>query len=166
MKEIELKDINKKKYKYMAKYFTLEGLEKLKKELEYLRTTKRKEITEKLRSASQQGDLSENAGYDMAKDEQGFVECRITELKQAIAQAKVIEKTESDNIQLGSTVKLSSKLGEEEFQIVSPEEMDIMNNKISSESPMGQKLLGKKKGSMVIIKTPQTKIEYKILEIR
>ena len=149
----------------MPKYFTPEGLEKLKKELEYLRKTKRKEIAEKLKSAAQQGDLSENAGYDMAKDEQGFLECRITELKQAIATAKVIEKTKSNNVQLGSVVKLKSELGEEEFQIVNSEEADVMQGKISSDSPLGRGLLGKEKGSVVIVETPQAKIEYKIIEI-
>ena len=150
----------------MSKYFTLKGLEKLKKELEYLRKTKRKEIAEKLKSAAQQGDLSENAGYDMAKDEQGFTEGRIAELKQIIAQAEIIKNKNTENVQFGSIVKLKSEEGEEEFQIVNSEAVDVVKGKISLESPLGQELLGKEKGSTIIIKTPQARREYKIIEIR
>ena len=150
----------------MKKYLTREGLEKLKKELGYLEKIKRKEISEMIKQAVSQGDLTENAGYDAAKEEQGFVERRIRELKTIIAQAEVIEKKENGKIQLGSFVFLKSSEGKEKFQIVSPEEADILNNKISFKSPLGEALLNKKKGNIVRINTPDGKKEYKIDKIR
>ncbi len=149
----------------MAKYLTKEGLEKLQKELEYLKNTKRKEVAEKLKQAIAQGDLKENAGYDTAKDEQGFLEARIRELKGIIGQAEIIEKKESNKVQMFSVVSLSSPDGEEKFQLVGPEEADIMGNKISFQSPLGEALLNKKKGDIVKVHTPGGKIEYKIIEI-
>lgn len=149
----------------MAKYLTPEGLEKLKKELEYLQNIKRKDISENIRHTASQGDLKENAGYDAAKDEQGFVEGRIKELGEIIGQAEVIEKKESNKVQIGSFVFLSSGEGEEKFQIVGPEEADILGNKISFESPLGEALLGKKKGDIVKVNAPGGKKEYKIVEI-
>jgi len=150
----------------MKKYLTLEGLEKFKKELEYLENVKRKEVSEKIGHAASQGDLKENAGYDAAKDEQGFVEGRIRELKGIIAQAEVIEKKETGKVRIGSFVFLNSSEGKEKFQIVGPEEADILNNKISFKSPLGEAILNKKKGDVVRINTPDGKKEYKIEEIR
>ncbi len=155
------------KMKHMTKYLTKEGLEKLQKELEYLKNTKRKEVAEKLKQAIAQGDLKENAGYDTAKDEQGFLEARIRELKGIIGQAEIVKKEEkeSNKIQMFSVVSLSSPDGEEKFQLVGPEEADILGNKISFQSPLGEALLNKKKGDIVRVCTPGGKTEYKIIEV-
>ncbi|MBU4298626.1 transcription elongation factor GreA [Patescibacteria group bacterium] len=149
----------------VKKYLTSEGFEKLKKELGYLEKVKRKEISEMLRQAASEGDLSENAGYDAAKDKQGFVEGRIRELKKIITQAEVIEKKENGKVCLGSFVFLKSNEGKEKFQLVSPEEADILNNKISFKSPLGEALLNKRKGDIVRINVPDGKKEYEIEEI-
>src|SRR3989344_4176973 len=129
----------------MAKYLTKEGLEKLNKELEYLKNVKRKEVAEKLKDAIAQGDLKENAGYDAAKNEQGFIEARVREIKGIVGQAEVIENKQSDNVQIGSVVILDIDGGQEKFQIVSPEEADALDNKISFKSPLGEALCGKRK---------------------
>ena len=147
------------------KYLTQEGLEKFKKELERLKTVARKEVAIKLKEAIAQGDLKENAGYDSAKDEQGFIEARIRELKGIIANAEVIEKKESNKVEICSCVSLSSVHGEDKFQIVAPEEADILENKISFKSPLGEALLNKKKGDVVKINTPSGKTDYKIVNI-
>lgn len=147
----------------MIKYLTKEGFEKLKKELEYLQNTKRKEVSERIRHTASHGDLKENAGYHAAKDEQGFLEGRIKELREIINQAKIIEKKEGANVQIGSFVLLESSEGQERFQIIGPEEADIFNNKISFESPLGKALLNGKKGDSVKVNTPGGEKKYKIL---
>jgi transcription elongation factor GreA len=167
----------------MSKYLTPEGLKKFKKELDYLENIKRKELSETIKDAASQGDLKENAGYHAAKEEQGFVEGRIKELKGILSQAKVIEKKDSDKIQIGSFVSLESfeedksssrpsprKRGSEDsekdgFQIVEPEEADILDNKISFKSPLGNAILNRKKGDIVEVDTPGGKKEYKIIKI-
>jgi transcription elongation factor GreA len=149
----------------MANYLTKEGLEKLKKELKELETTKRKEVSEKIRHTASQGDLSENAGYDAAKEEQGFLEGRIRELRQIIAEAKIVEKKGNNDIQIGSSVVLESGGKKEEFQLVGPEEADIFQKKISFKSPLGDALLGKKKGDKIKIDIPDGKKEYKVMDI-
>lgn len=149
----------------MPKYFTPEGLEKLKKELDYLENVKRKEIAKALKVASQQGDLSENAAYEIAKEEQAFLEDRIKELRKIIAQAKVVEKKSNYKVQLASIVTLISEEGEEKYQIVSPEEIDLSKGKISSESPIGKALLGKKKGDEIVVEIGDERIKYRIKEI-
>jgi len=150
----------------MTRYLTYNGLEKLKKELDYLENVKRREVAEKLRHAASFGDLSENAAYDEAKDAQGFVEGRILELKGIISSAKLIEKSNTKEVQIGSVVLLCSDNKKEEFQIVGPEEADVFNGKISYQSPLGEALLGKAKGSKVSIRIPNGKAEYKVLEIK
>ena len=167
----------------MVNYLTEEGLEKLKKELDYLEKVKRKEVSERIRHTASQGDLKENAGYDAAKDEQGFVEGRVKKLKEILSQAKIVKKKESNKVQIGSFVWLKSfkedkssfhpsprergseDEGEEKFQVVGPEEADILNNKISFKSPLGGAILDKKKGDIVKIDAPEGKQEYKIIEI-
>lgn len=149
----------------MVKYLTPEGLEKLKKELEHLKTVKRKEVSKKIEQTAAQGDLKENAGYDAAKEEQGFIEGKIKELNEIIAQASIIEKKEKDKVQIGSIVSLESNNGKDKFQIVGPEEADILEGKISFESPLGEALLGKKKGDNVEINTPDGTKGCKIIEI-
>ena len=167
----------------MVKYLTKEGLEKLKKELDYLEKVKRKEISERIRHTVSQGDLKENAGYDAAKEEQGFIEGRIKELKEILSQAKIIEKREGNKVQIGSFVCLESfeedksssrpsprKRGSEaegeSFQVVGPEEADILQGKISFKSPLGSAILNKKKGDIVKIDTPEGRKEYEIVEIK
>lgn len=150
----------------MTKYLTPQGFEKFKKELNYLENVKRKEIAERLKHAVSFGDLSENAAYDEAKEAQGFLEGRILELKKIISTAELIKKKNTEKIQVGSTVLLCSNNKKEEFQIVGPDETDISNGKISYKSPLGKIILGKTKGSKVIIETPLGKTEYEILEIK
>lgn len=146
------------------KHLTSQGLSNFKKELEYLEKVKRKEVSKKLREAASQGDLSENAGYDMAKEEQSFLEGKIKEIREIISQAKIIEKKESDEIQISSFVFLEGEEGRETFQIVEPEEANILQEKISLKSPLGEAILGKKKGEVVEVKTPQGRKKYKIID--
>ncbi len=150
----------------MVKYLTLEGLEKLKKELDYLEKVKRKEVSERIRHTASQGDLKENAGYDAAKEEQGFVEGRIKELKEILSQVEIVKKGESHKVRIGSLVCLESEAGEKNFQIVGPEEADILQGKISFKSPLGEAILNKKKGDVVEVETPAGKEEYEIIEIK
>jgi len=161
--EIDLDNI---KINRMTKYLTPEGLKKMKKELDYLRNVKRKEVAEKIKHAVSFGDLSENAAYDEAKDAQGFLEGEIYRLKTVISQAQVIKKEESGKVQIGSIVYLKSENNKKQkFQIVEREEADVMSGKISQESSVGSALLGKSKGKKVRIKIPKGKIEYEILEV-
>ena len=149
----------------MPRYLTKEGLEKMKKELEYLQNVKRKEVSERIRHTASQGDLKENAAYHMAKDEQGFMEARIRELREIVSQAEVIKKGNKEKVEIGSTVFLESRSGEDKYQIVGPEEADILCGKISFKSPLGEAILGKKKGDTVKIKTGDGLEEYKIVSI-
>jgi transcription elongation factor GreA len=150
----------------MNNYLTAEGLEKLKKELDYLEKVKRKEVSETLVHTISFGDISENAAYDQAKEAQGFLEGRILELKEILSNVKLIGKSRMGNVQIGSTVLLCSAGGKEQFQIVGPEEADVLNGKISHVSPLGGVVLGKSKGDKFVIKTPGGAVEYKILDIK
>ncbi len=149
----------------MAKYLTKEGLEKLKKELEHLETVERKEVIKRISHAASHGDLKENAGYHAAREDQGFIESTIKNLKAAIDQAEVIKKTPGGEIQIGSSVLLKSKDGKEKFQVVEPEEADIAEGKISHKSLLGQALLGKKQGDKINFDTPGGVREYKIEKV-
>lgn len=149
----------------MVKYLTPEGLEKLKKELEHLEKVERKEIVEKIRDSAAHGDLKENAGYHAAKENQSFIEGRIIQLKEIISQAKVAGKKEGGGVQIGSVVSLESEDGKEKFQVVEPEEADILSGKISHKSSLGEALLDKKKGDTVEFKTPDGVKKYKILGV-
>lgn len=150
----------------MSEYITKQGLEKLKKELEYLEKVERKNIAERLAEAIAQGDLSENAGYQITKENQFFLEKRIKELKYIIDNAKIIDKTKSNVISLSSVVSLETDKEKIEIQIVVPEEVDIMQGKISFQSPLGKALLGKRKGEKVVIKNKEgISQEYKIIDI-
>lgn len=148
---------------------TLEGLKALEQELEYLSVAKRQEIAEKLQEARAQGDLSENAEYDAAKDEQRDIEARIEEIKNILKNAEVVEENEFDknSINFGSTVKvLDIELNEEHtFKIVGSTEADILNGKISNESPLGLALLKKKKGNTVKVEAPNGTFSFKIVDI-
>jgi transcription elongation factor GreA len=150
----------------MPRYLTKESLEKLKKELNYLETGKRKEIAERLRHAVSFGDLSENAAYQEAKEAKAFLEGKILELKKIIGNAVVVEEQKLANqVQIGCKVLVDSQDGREEFEIVGPEETDPLQRKISYESPLGKALLNKSVGEVVEINTPEGKRKYKIIKI-
>jgi transcription elongation factor GreA len=156
----------------MSKFLTPENLEKIKKELDYLKKVKRKEIARKLKEAIAMGDLSENAAYQEAKDAQGFLEGKILELEKLIGQAKVVEKIAGAHwVQIGSTVILSpqketkSSLPAEKYKIVGSGQADPLKGEISIDSPFGKVLLNKPEGAIVTVKTPVGKVKYKILKI-
>ena len=146
-----------------------EGFEKLEKELDYLRTTKRAEIAEKIKVALGFGDLSENSEYDEAKNAQAENEGKIAELENKIRHAKIIDEAEIDTktVQIGNTVKLYDVEFEEEveYTIVGSTEVDLAQGRISNESPIGAALMGKKKGTTVEVHTPAGIAKYKILSI-
>ncbi len=146
----------------MPEYFTKEGLEKLKQELEYLKTVKVREVAQKLKTATSFGDLSENAAYSQAKDEQAFMRGRIQELEKVLASAKIISNEKSSQIvEIGSTVTLMARQDKEVVQIVGIEEANPMTGKISYQSPLGKELLNKTIGEQVQI----GKNKYKISKI-
>ena len=150
----------------MENYITKEGKEKLQKELEYLKNTKRKEISSRIRAAAAMGDLSENFDYQNAKDEQGFMERRIAELEDTLFNTKVVEgSSTNERVEIGSKVTL--EIGKEKWiiTITGPQEADPLKDKISASSPLGEALLGKKMGVKVEVEIPQGKTAYKILEI-
>lgn len=150
----------------MVNYLTPEGLAKFKRELYSLESVERKEIAKALKHAASFGDLSENAAYKEAKEAQAFLEGRILKIRKIIASARIIEKKETGRVEIGSTVILSLNSGKETFQIVDPEEVDVLKGKISYQSPLGKSLLGKIKKDKVIIEAPDGKIEYEIFEIK
>ena len=149
---------------------TYEGLKKREEELEELKTVRRKEVAEKIKEARGQGDLSENAEYDAAKEEQAEIEARIVALEKMLRNAEVIDEdtVSSDKISVGSTVKLYDEEFEEEveYTIVGSAEADPMEGRISNESPVGHGLLGHSNGETVIIEVPDGEIKFKVLEIR
>ncbi|MBZ1348518.1 MAG: transcription elongation factor GreA [Candidatus Nealsonbacteria bacterium] len=153
----------------MTKYFTSEGLAKLKKELNYLKDVKRKEVATKIRYAASFGDLKENASYHQAKEDQAFLEGRILHLEKSLKQAQELTKPkQSTKIQLGSKVLLAFEGKDIKFQIVEQEEADLQQGKISLQSPLGRALLNKSAGESVKIKiseNEENEIEYKILKI-
>ncbi|MBP3284204.1 MAG: transcription elongation factor GreA [Clostridia bacterium] len=148
---------------------TYEGLKKLEDELEYLKTTKKIEVAERIKEARGFGDLSENSEYDDAKNEQAEVEARINTIEAMLRNAKVVSDDDVDlkTVGIGNKVKvLDMEFNEEiEYTIVGSSEVDVMNNKISNESPMGVALMGKKKGAKVKVDAPAGELEFKILEI-
>lgn len=148
---------------------TAEGMQKLKDEFEYLKTTKRQEMAEKIKVARGFGDLSENAEYDEAKNEQAEVEARINQIIEMLKYARILDESEiiADEVNLGSKVKILDVEFEEELEytIVSTTEADPSNNKLSQESPVGKALLHGKVGDIVRAETPGGEIELKILEI-
>jgi len=156
----------------MSKYLTPEDLEKIKKELDYLKKVERKEIAQRLEEAISMGDLTENAAYQETKDAQGFLEGKILELENLIGEAKLVEKIDGAHwVQIGSTVILASQkqtkssLPTEKYKIVGTGQADPFKGEISMESPLGKALLDKPEGAVVEIKTPIGKIKYKILKI-
>lgn len=148
---------------------TYDGVKKLENELEYLKTVKRKEITEKIKVALGYGDLSENSEYDEAKNDQAFTEGRIIQLENMLKNAEVVDEEEipSDVVSVGAKVKVKDYDFDEEveYTIVGSAEANPMELKISNESPVGAGLLGKKVGDIVEIAVPDGVSKYEILEI-
>ena len=149
---------------------TYEGVKKLEEELEYLKTVKRKEITEKIKVALGYGDLSENSEYDEAKNDQAFTEGRIIQLENMLKNAVVVDENEipKDKVSVGSIVKVMDYEFDEEveYTIVGSAEADPMNFKISNESPVGSALIGKKVGDVVEVAVPSGMSKFEVLEIR
>ncbi|APH18771.1 MULTISPECIES: transcription elongation factor GreA [Clostridium] len=148
---------------------TYEGVKKLEEELEYLKTVKRKEITEKIKVALSFGDLSENSEYDEAKNEQAFAEGRIIQLENMLKNASIVDENEvpKDVVSVGSIVKVKDYEFDEEVEyiIVGSAEADPMNNKISNESPVGNGLIGKKVGDIIEVTVPDGVSKYEILKV-
>jgi len=148
---------------------TYDGLKKLEDELQDLKVNRRQEVAQKIREAREQGDLSENAEYDAAKDEQRDIEARIEELEKILKNAEVIDEDDValDTISVGCCVTLLDVEFDDEmkFKIVGSTEANSLKGFISNESPIGQALLGKKKGEMVEVESPAGAIQYKIMEI-
>lgn len=147
------------------RYLTKEGLNELQDKLHALKTIRRREIAEAIHTAKEQGDLSENAEYASAKEEQNILEREIAELEDTIKNAQVIKKTTNDEVSIGNTVTLKCDGSERTYRIVGSNEADPLSGKISNESPMGQSLLGTKKGDKVSIPTPSGEKECVVKEI-
>ena len=147
-------------------YLTQEGAKKLEAELAELTGPRREELARRLRSAIQMGDLSENADYHKAKEEQAFLEGRIQEIEAVLRTAVVVEKSRSDVVSVGSTVTVQEEnLDPETYDLVGAKEADPRNGKISNESPIGRALMDHKVGEVVEAETPGGKIRFKILKI-
>jgi len=148
---------------------TYEGLKKLEEELQELKTVKRKQIAEKIKEARGQGDLSENAEYDSAKEEQAETEARIVLLEKMLRNAEVIDEEDLNKeiISVGSKVKVNDEETNEEdvYTIVGSAEADPLKGRISNESPLGVALIGKAAGQIVEVDAPDGVIKYKVLEI-
>lgn len=148
-------------------YLTVEGLEEIKKELDYLKLEKRPEIINALKEARALGDLSENAEYDAARGEQATTEARIAELENMIEHAIIIKETSKDKVSIGNSVKIEY-VGEDDtdtYTIVGSKEADPFNNKISNESPIAQAIIGLKVGDTAKVTSPNGEYQVKILEI-
>ena len=148
-------------------YLTQEGADRLKTELEELKGSKREELAQRLRSAIQMGDLSENADYHKAKEDQAFLEGRIQELEYILSNVVLIEKSSNnDVVSIGSYVTIQEEdFPPETYHLVGPTEADPKNGKISHESPIGKALIGHKIGDMVETETPGGTIKFKIITI-
>lgn len=150
-------------------YYTEEGLNKLKNELNDLKTRGRTDISKQIAEARDKGDLSENAEYDAAKDAQGHLEAKISQLEVVVGNARVIDESTIDTSKVSILSKVSIKNVKNgmsfAYTLVAEEEADLKQNKISVDSPIGKGLLGKKPGEKAKIKTPGGEIEFEILEI-
>jgi len=149
---------------------TYEGLKKYEEELQDLKVVKRREVAQKIKEAREQGDLSENAEYDAAKDEQRDIEARIEELEKILKNAEVVDEdeVELDRINIGCKVKiLDVEYNEElEYKIVGSTEANSLKGKIANESPGGKALIGSKVGDTISVETPAGVFQYKVLEIQ
>ncbi|WP_462248995.1 transcription elongation factor GreA [Ekhidna sp.] len=150
-------------------YYTKDGLDKLKAELNELKTKGRADMAKQIAEARDKGDLSENAEYDAAKEAQGLLELKISKLETVVGDARVIDESSIDTskVSILSTVKIKNKKNNMEvtYQLVAEEEADLKSGKISVQSPIGKGLLGKKKGENAMIKVPAGDIEFEILDI-
>lgn len=155
----------------MAKvsYVTEQGLEKLKKELEQLETIERPKISQQIADARDKGDLSENAEYDAAKEAQGMLELKISKLKNAVANSRILDQSKLDTstVQILNKVKIKNKANGAtmEYTIVSDAEADLKAGKMSINTPIAQGLLGKKVGESAEVQVPSGKMEFEIIEI-
>ncbi len=149
---------------------TAEGLQKLQDELDELKTVHRKEVNDRIRQAKEYGDLSENAEYEDAKQEQAFIEGRILKLEAMIRNSRLIDESEyaADEVHIGATVKVKDLKNNDnyEFHIVGSAEADPIAKRISNESPLGRALIGHKKGETVDVATPRGVVKYKIDAIK
>ena len=149
---------------------TRDGLKKLENELDELKTVHRREVNERIRQAKEFGDISENAEYEDAKQEQAFIEGRILKLEGMIRNARIIDESEyaADEVHLGCVVKVKDLKNNEtyEFSIVGSAEADPPNRRISNESPLGRALIGNKKGATVDVTTPRGVVKYKVESIK
>ena len=150
-------------------YLTQEGYDRLKRELEKMKTEGRNEVSKAIAEAREKGDLSENAEYDAAKDAQGYLEMRINEMEKMFANARVIDKSQMDaskvTVLSKVTIKNKKTAGEITYQLVAQAEADLKAKKISVDSPIGEGLLGKAVGDSAIVQTPNGTIEFEILNI-
>lgn len=148
-------------------YLTEDGLEELKKELEYLKTEKRPEVINALKEARALGDLSENAEYDAARTEQAEVENKISEIEAMLENAELIKDVNTNKVSIGTTVTLKYVEDDETdtYTIVGSKEADPFANKISNESPLAKAIIGAKKGQSVMVDSPNGKYQVEILEI-
>ncbi len=149
-------------------YLTNEGFLEIEEELNHLKEVKRPEIIKALKDARALGDLSENADYDAARDEQAKVEGRISELEKLLETAELIEKRNNDKVGLGSTVKIlyDDEDDVEEYRIVGSKEADPSNNKISNESPLAKAIINAKIGDICVVESPNGSYNVKVLEIK
>lgn len=149
---------------------TYEGLQKLENELQDLKVVRRKEVAQKIKEAREQGDLSENAEYDAAKDEQRDIEARIEQIEKILKNAEVVveEEVDLDKINIGCRVKiLDMEFNEElEYKLVGSTEANSLKGKISNESPVGKALIGAMVGDVVEVETQAGMLKYKVLEIQ
>ncbi len=150
-------------------YMTQEGYDKLRAELEHLKTKGREEVSQAIAEARDKGDLSENAEYDAAKDAQGYLEMKINEMEKVMANARIIDKSQLDTskVTVMSTVKMKNKKNNKEvtYTLVSETEANLKEKKISVTSPIGSGLLGKAVGEIAQVTTPAGTIEFEILDI-
>ncbi len=144
---------------------TEDGLKKLQEELNLLKTVRRKKIAEAIQSAKEQGDLSENAEYVDAKEEQGIVEQRIVELEAMLKNVEVVQKSASTDIEVGKTVTLNTSAGAATYTIVGASEANPAQGRISNESPLGHALLGKRVGDEVSVRTPGGNRSVKVVNV-
>jgi transcription elongation factor GreA len=150
----------------MEYHLTPERLEELKQELSVLKNQKRAEVAERLKRAKELGDLSENAEYMEAREEQTQVEGRIFELEEMIKNAILITSVKGDKVQIGATIEVEKNGQKMVFKIVGPNETDPAGGKISNESPLGKAFTGQSKGDSVKVKTPAGEMTYKIVSVK
>ncbi|WP_019914760.1 transcription elongation factor GreA [Paenibacillus sp. HW567] len=151
-------------------FLTKEGLAKLEEELKDLKTVKRKELAARLKLAISYGDLKENSEYHSAKEDQSFMETRILILEKMLTKAQIVDESTMDlsKVSVGSLVTLNDVEYSEkiEYRVVGPAEADVLDNKISYESPLGKELLGKRVGDIINVDAPMGIIKYELLEIK